>query len=61
MAQSASPARKYVVAAGFGALAGGLSVAIATKAVPRVMSGVVADMMEHMMARMGEEGRLPDT
>jgi hypothetical protein len=43
-------------------LAGGLLVAVATKAIPRAMSGVMADMMERMMARMGEgESHLPDT
>jgi hypothetical protein len=62
MASVSSPTRRYAAVAGLSALAGGLFVAIATKAVPRAMSGVMAGMMEHMMARMGEgEGHLPET
>ena len=62
MTKSLSPTRRYVLAAGLGALAGGLLVAFVTRAVPRAISGVMAGMMEGMMARGGEgEERLPDT
>lgn len=62
MASVASPTRRYVAVAGLSALAGGLFVAIATRAIPRAMSSVMAGMMEQMTARMGEgEHGLPDT
>ncbi len=62
MTEAVSPSRKYVVVAGLGALAGGLFVTFATKAIPRAMSGFMGGMMEQMMARMGgDEHPLPDT
>jgi fatty acid desaturase len=45
----------YIVAAALGAIGGGFMVAVVTRAVPRMMAG----MMQNMMARMGEEGAGP--
>ena len=45
----------YVLAAAMGAIGGGLFVALATKAIPNMMS----KMMQNMMARMGENGFSP--
>lgn len=45
----------YILAAALGALGGGAIVAIATKAIPKMMSG----MMQKMMARMAEGGCNP--
>lgn len=42
----------YVLAAGLGAVAGGLVVALATRAVPKMMSRLMAGMM----AQMAESG-----
>ena len=47
--------RKYIIIGAIGALGGGLLVAIATRALPKIMSG----MMHTMMARMGGEGCSP--
>ena len=49
----------YLIAAGIGAVAGGILVAAATNAIPRVMAKISATMMGKMMARMGEEGCTP--
>ncbi len=40
----------YFLAAGLGAVGGGLLIAVATRAIPKMMAG----MMENMMAQMGE-------
>ena len=45
----------YILAAALGIIGGGAIVAIATKAIPRMMSG----MMQNMMARMAEGGCNP--
>jgi hypothetical protein len=42
----------YILAAAFGAVVGGVVVALATRAIPKVMSG----MMQTMMSRMEEAG-----
>lgn len=47
-----SDRKKYLLAASLGALGGGVFVALATRAIPRMMSG----MMRNMMAQMGEAG-----
>jgi len=47
-----SNGKKYAVALGLGAVGGGLLIAWVTGAVPKMMSG----MMQNMMARMQEEG-----
>ena len=50
MVSTNSYRKKYILATLLGAIGGGLAVAIATKAVPRMMAG----MMRTMMAQMGE-------
>ena len=45
----------YVLAAAIGAIGGGLFVALATKAIPNMMS----QMMQNLMARMEENGFSP--
>lgn len=42
----------YMLAAVLGMIGGGIAVVLATKAVPRMMAG----MMRKMMSRMGEDG-----
>ena len=51
--------RRTILAAGLGALGGGLVVAIATRAIPKVMSQMMSGMMRNMMAQMGEGGCKP--
>ena len=51
---------KYLIAAGIGAMAGGILVAAATNAIPRMMQKISDTMMGKMMARMGEEGCSPE-
>ncbi len=46
----------YVLAALAGALGGGLVVALATKAFPRMVAGMASSTMQTMMSRMGQEG-----
>jgi hypothetical protein len=61
MADADSSTRRYAMVAGLGALAGGVLVAVATKAVPRAMSEVMAGMMGKMMGQAGQGGHgLPD-
>jgi hypothetical protein len=45
---------KYALVALLGAAAGGLIVVVATRAIPRIMCGMMAAMMENMAGRMGE-------
>ena len=45
----------YILTAILGAIGGGLVVTIATNAIPKIMAG----MMQNMMIRMGEEGCNP--
>ena len=47
--------KKYVIATAIGAVGGGLLVAMATRAMPKMMSG----MMQKMMSHMGGEGCSP--
>lgn len=47
--------RKYVFAILLGAIGGGLIVALATRAIPKMMSRI----MRNMMAQMGEGGCEP--
>ncbi len=49
----------YAVALLLGALGGGLFVALATRAVPKMMSRMMAGMMQNMMAHMKESGTSP--
>lgn len=44
----------FILAAGLGAIGGGLLVAVATRAIPKMMSKMMAGMMQNMMAQMGE-------
>lgn len=55
MAQCCSGGKKYLLAVTLGAVGGGLVVAWATRAMPRMMSG----MMQSMMSRMGGEDCSP--
>ena len=48
-----SPYKDYILAAGLGAIGGGLLIALATKAIPKMMSKMMAGMMENMMSEMG--------
>ena len=52
MGDSGSNAKKYMLAFAIGALGGGIAIAWATRAMPKMMSG----MMQSMMARTREEG-----
>ena len=47
--------KKYMLAFAMGVIEGGIIVGLATKAIPKMMSG----MMQSMMARMKEEGCNP--
>ncbi len=51
----ASRSSGYVLAAALGAVGGGLFVALATRAIPRMMAG----MMQNMMAQMKASGCNP--
>ena len=56
MNKARSVMRGYVLAVILGAIGGGFLVAIATKAFPRMMSG----MMQNMMMRMKKDGFNPE-
>ncbi len=51
--------RGYVVAALLGAIGGGVLVTIATKAIPKMMSNMMAGMMQTRLAQMRESGCNP--
>jgi hypothetical protein len=51
----------YIFAAFLGALAGGVGVAIATRALPKMMAQAMSNMMQRMSAQMAERGIQPDT
>jgi CheY-specific phosphatase CheX len=54
--------RNIVLAAILGTLTGGVIVAFATRAIPKMMSRMMAGMMQNMMAQRGKDGcALPDT
>jgi hypothetical protein len=55
MSNTISSKRKYILAALAGAAVGGSIVALSTRAVPNLMSGMMAKCKE-MMAGMGETG-----
>ena len=48
-----SQLKGYLLAAGLGAVGGGLLVALVAKAIPRMMSEMMSGMMENMMSQMG--------
>ena len=52
MDNKGSCSKGYMFAVVLGAISGGAIVALATKAVPKVMSGIMRNMMTHM----GERG-----
>ena len=51
--------RGYGVATLLGAVGGGLLVALATKAIPKIMSQMMSGMMKTMMAQMKTRGCNP--
>ncbi len=55
MSDGGSSFRKYMIVAVIGAVGGGVLIAMATRAMPRMMSG----MMQKMMTHMGGEGCNP--
>ena len=55
MTETSSNGRKYLFTLAIGVIAGGIIVAWATKLMPKMMSG----MMQNMMAHMGGEGCSP--
>jgi hypothetical protein len=46
--------QRYFLAAGLGAVGGGILIAMATKAIPKMMGRMMAGMMDTLMAQMGE-------
>ena len=64
MMQHSNPSKRgYILAAFAGALGGGIAVALATKAIPRlvsqIMAGMVSKMPRLMMEKMKSEGFNP--
>ncbi len=63
MSNADSYRKRYVLAVALGAIAGGLIVALGTKAVPRMMSQMMSNMASQMrqtmMACLKEEGANP--
>ncbi len=51
----------YLLAASLGALGGGILVIYATQAIPKMMAGMMEQMMPRMMQHMKESGCSPDT
>jgi hypothetical protein len=51
-----SDAKKYVLAATLGAIGGGLLVALAAQAIPKMMSQMMSGMMQDMMGQMRKSG-----
>jgi len=56
MNKSRSPNSGYILAAVLGATAGGIAVAFLSRAIPTMMSRMMANMMQ----RMGDEGCNPE-
>ena len=54
-----SSSKGYILAAGLGALGGGVVAILVTRAIPRMMSRLMAGMMQNMMAQMKESGCSP--
>ncbi len=54
-----SRSRSYALAALVGAIGGGLFVAWATRAIPKLTTGIMTGMMQTMMAQMKEGGCSP--
>ncbi len=51
--------REYALIALLGAIGGGLVVALATRAIPKMMTSIMTGMMQGMMAQMKECGYTP--
>lgn len=51
--------RNILIAGWIGAIIGGVVVAIATDAIPRMIEAIFGTIMGGMMKRMGEEGCTP--
>lgn len=60
MEKSSSSTVGYILAAGLGATAGGITVAIVTRAIPVMMSRIMSSMMGNMMRQMGGGGCDPE-
>ena len=60
MNESRTPVNGYLVAAALGAMAGGVAVAIFTRAIPIMMSRMMSSMMGNMRKQMGNEGCNPE-
>ena len=54
-----SPTKGYMLAAVLGAITGGLVVALATQAIPKMISRTMAEIMQKTMAPMGASGCTP--
>jgi CheY-specific phosphatase CheX len=59
MHNTRSHTKGYVLAAALGAIGGGLIVALATRAIPKIASQVMSGMMRNMMAQMAAAGHNP--
>ena len=59
MSKQSVDRRHYLVAVILGAVAGGIVVAIATKAIPKIMSHMMSEMPQKMMVQMKAEGINP--
>ncbi len=59
MSETDSRNRGYALAALFGAIGGGLFVAVATRAIPKLVTGMMTGMMQSMMAQMKAGGCNP--
>ena len=60
MNDSRVPIVDYLIAAALGATAGGIGVAIFTRAIPTMMSRMMSNIMGNMMKQMGGKGCNPE-
>ena len=51
--------QKMILAAGLGALGGGIAVLLMTRAIPKVMEQMREGMMQNMLEKMKERGCTP--
>ena len=56
MGDTDSHRASYLLVALLSAIGGGLVVALATRAIPKMMSHMMSEMMQNMMSKMGEGG-----
>jgi len=56
MEKTESHRRNYILATLLGALGGGMVVALASRAIPKMMSEMMSGMMRNMMSQMAESG-----